>query len=264
MVGIKVAELLYRRNIKTEIIDAAPYIFPLAAHKNIASMIEERLKLMDIGIHMDAKVSRIIPEGVELDKGEVIGADIVCLCVGTKSNIELVANVDVVKNENMNLNKGIVVDQHCMTSCRDIYAAGDCCEGMNLQSKETTVIGLWANAAAQGSCAGKNMAGIETEYYGNILHNITHFFDMDFIGLGDPHLEGEIKEFHYRDFDISVIMKEDKIQSINILGDYSISGILKNHLIRQLMTGESKLSAVQKGLLEKSGLSKEFIQLIGG
>ena len=78
MVGIKVAELLYRRNIKTEIIDAAPYIFPLAAHKNIASMIEERLKLMDIGIHMDAKVSRIIPEGVEMDKGEVSGADIVC------------------------------------------------------------------------------------------------------------------------------------------------------------------------------------------
>lgn len=263
MAGIKVAELLYKRGIRTEIIDAAEYLFPLAAHRHIAEKIERRLEHLGIGISMNKLVERISERGVEFQDGSAVEAELVCLCVGTKSNVELVSNTDVVKDENIQIRKGIVIDSHGMTSCRDIYAAGDCCEGINLQSRETAVIGLWANAAMQGMCAGKNMAGLDTEYYGNILHNITHFLDMDFIGLGNPALKGQMTIFEFQNFEASVVMDGEKIQSVNILGNYSISGILKNYLIKKLIGEKQSLSVVQRGLLEKSGLSREFIDLIG-
>lgn len=263
MAGIKVAELLYRRGIQTEIIDAAPYLFPLAAHEHIARKIERRLEKLGIGLSMNKMVEKISERGVEFSDGSHVEAELVCLCVGTRANVELLSNTDLVKDEDILIRKGIVIDSHGMTSCKDIYAAGDCCEGMNLQSHETAIIGLWANASMQGACAGKNMAGMDTEYYGNILHNITHFLDMDFIGLGNPGLEGEMTKFEFQDFEASVVMKEEQIQSINILGNYSISGILKNFLIKKLSGEKQTLSFVQRGILEKSGLSREFIELIG-
>ena len=56
-------------------------------------------------------------------------------------------------------------------------------EGNNLESGQNQIIGLWANANHQGETAGINMAGGDMAYKGNILHNITHFMNMDFIGF---------------------------------------------------------------------------------
>jgi len=90
------------------------------------------------------------------------------------------------------VNKGIVVDHDMQTSVPGIYAAGDCCEGEELQSNTSMIIGLWANAAHQGATAGANMAGGKAEFDGNFLHNITHFMGMDFVGFGDVRTQGEV------------------------------------------------------------------------
>jgi hypothetical protein len=54
------------------------------------------------------------------------------------------------------------------------------------------IIGLWANAAHQGTTVGANMTGKAAEFDGNFLHNITHFMDMDFIGFGDNRITGDV------------------------------------------------------------------------
>ena len=108
------------------------------------------------------------------------------------------------------------------------------------------------------------MAGCPTEYYGNILHNITHFFDMDFIGLGDVSLGGEHHRFEGKDFFIDLVLHDGTLQSVNIFGNYKISGILKHHLTKQLLGEDASLTPAQCSLLERYGLPGEFIQLIGG
>jgi NAD(P)H-nitrite reductase large subunit len=264
MVGIKVAELLHENGIETTIVDAASYLFPLAAYESVAKVIQQRLEKQGIKFLFGAQVSTITKEGVVLGDGNLLESDIVCLCIGTSANVELVANTKVVEDSPVKVNRGIVVDMHMQTTCPGIYAAGDCCEGINLQTGKTQIIGLWANAAAQGSCAGRNMAGKTTVYYGNILHNITHFMGMDFIGLGDPTLPGERHTFKKEGLIIEAVLEGDRINSINIFGNYKISGILKNHLTKLLIGGERKLSIAQQGLLANQGLSWEFIKLIGG
>ena len=124
-----------------------------------------------------------------LTDGSRIPADIVGLCIGTRAITETVQG-------EVEIGRGIVVDDHMRTSVPGIYAAGDCCEGNNLESGQNQIIGLWANANHQGETAGINMAGGDMAYKGNILHNITHFMNMDFIGFGDNRMQGEVLELY--------------------------------------------------------------------
>ena len=264
MVGIKVAELLYRHGAEVTLVDGAPYLFPLAAYQSTAHVIQRKLEEKGIRQIYSAQVASVNPGGVLLANGQQLDADLVCLCIGTRANLELVANTQAVADQPIRINRGIVVDERMETSCPGIYAAGDCCEGINLQTGKTAIIGLWANAGAQGDCAGRNMAGGNDRYYGNILHNITHFFDMDFIGLGDPSLPGEHHLFRGKDFTTEIVLDGDRLNSVNIFGNYKISGILKNHLTKRLLGGHAHLTPAQMGLMAGQGISREFIRLIGG
>lgn len=258
MVGIKVAELLHAAGVKVTIVDAAPYLFPLAAYRSTAEVIRHKLEEQGVAFAFDAKVSAIDEAGVTFADGTKLETDLVCLCIGTR------ANVDVLRGSGVELGRAVIVNSHMESSIPGIYAAGDCCEGTNLQTGKSAIIGLWANAGAQGACAGANMAGVVTDYHGNILHNITHFFNMDFIGLGDASLSGEHHRFEGKNFTIELVMDEGALKSVNIFGNYKISGILKHHLTKQLLGAEAILTPAQRGLLEQHGLPRDFIELIGG
>ena len=264
MVGIKVAEVLFDRGIETTLVDGASYLFPLAAYKKTALDIQKRLEDKGLKFIFDAQVVNIEEGLVGLADGRNLETELICLCIGTRTNVQLVANTEVVEGQSVKVNRGIVVDEHMRTNVEGIYAAGDCCEGCNLQTGETAIIGLWANAGAQGECAGRNMAGGNDVYYGNILHNITHFFGMDFIGLGDVRLPGEYFEFNAPDYSIGAVVDNGKLNSINIFGNYKISGILKNYLTSSLTGEQSGLTVAQRGILIKEGISTQFIDKLEG
>lgn len=260
MVGIKVAELLWKAGSEVTIADGAGWLFPLAAYENVGREVERRLLEKGYRFCWSAMTKAIVPKGVAFEDGRVLEADLIAMCIGTR------ANTDIVRGEPIQVGKGIVVDRHMQTSCPGIYAAGDCCEGIERQSGNTAIIGLWANAAGQGETAGACMAGENLEYAGNILHNITHFMDMDFIGLGDTRLVGETLEFGDIGSDcyICAVVKNGRIQSANILGNYRIAGTLKTWLLRQLERPEEAIPERMRANLLRMGISDDFIARIGG
>ena len=266
MVGIKVAELLLNAGVDTAMADFASYLFPLAAYENVAREIEKRVAARGVHFLWNAGIQAVTPRGARFSTGDELEADIICLCIGTRANVELVANTQVVEGQPLDIRKGIVVNDRMETSAPGVYAAGDCCEGTNLQTGETMIIGLWANAGCQGETAGVNMAGGSAEYKGNIVHNITHFMEMDFIGLGDVRLPGEtvsfgsLEEGNY----VQAVMKDGALQSVNILGNFAVSGLIKSWLMKKLEDPEAELTDMQRGLLIKNGLSAHFVDLIGG
>ena len=259
----KTAEIFYRKGIPTTLVDGASGLFPLAAYPDVAAMMQAKLNDLKIAQIYNAQVAAIRSNTVELSDGRTLEADCICLCIGVHANIQLVANTKAVEGTEIKIGKGIIVNEQMQTNVPGIFAAGDCCEGKNLQTGETSVIGLWANAGAQGECAGKNMAGKEAVYYGNILHNITHFMDMDFISLGDITLPGEHRRFTGKDFLVEVCMDAGRLNSINIFGQYRISGILKSHLTKRLLQDENNLTPAQRGMLLAEGLPAELINLLG-
>lgn len=259
MAGIKVVEVLEKYGVQVCLADLAPHIFPLAAYPEVSAAIERRVAKRGIDLRFGATIDHMeVREGKNtavMTDGAQVPADLVSLCIGTR------AATQVVQGE-VEVDRGILIDERMETSAPGVYAAGDCAQGANLESGERQIIGLWANANRQGAAAGANMAGGEARFEGNILHNITHFMGMDFIGFGDNRIQGELLEQGSLDGDglyVRAVIAGGKVAGANILDSCRISGILKNYMLR-LFTGEGGgVPDYQRAMLLQAGLTAGFI-----
>ena len=261
MVGIKLVELFHANGIACTLADMAPYIFPVSAVPEVAAEIEARLKEKGIRLAFSKALQAIEEEDGKLKvvfgDGENVSCDLVMMCIGTRANTQTA-------DEKIKVNRGIVVDTSMRTSMPDIYSAGDCCEGNNIQTGETQIIGIWDNAARQGETAGANMAGVKTVYPGNMLHNITHFMGMDFIGYGDVKSTGE--EYTYEDKAKGqkfVVRLQDGVPvCMNFLDSYGASGVFKSYMIKRLEGSREPLSPVSRVRMIREGIPEKVIELL--
>lgn len=259
MAGIKVVEVLEKYGVRVCLADLAKNIFPLAAYPEVSAAIEKRVAKRGIDLRFGATIDHMeLWEGQKIavmTDGSVVPADLVSLCIGTRAATQVVQG-------QVDIDRGILVNERMETSAPGIYAAGDCSQGANLESGEKQIIGLWANANRQGAAAGANMAGGEARFEGNILHNITHFMGMDFIGFGDNRIQGELLEQGSLDGDglyVRAVISGGKVVGANILDSYRISGILKNYMLR-LFAGEGgSVPDYQRAMLLQAGLTAGFI-----
>lgn len=238
MVGIKLVELFWKAGMHVVLADLADRIFPLAAHPDCSAVIEQRLEDKGIGLRFSSALERIEESGRVLSayfKGcdEPLEVDVIILAIGVR------ANIGFVDRDEIAVRQGVLVDTHMETSAANIFAAGDCAQGMNLLSGQQQVIGLWANARNQGFAAGCNMAGNRREYAGEILHNITHFMGMDFVGIGDVSDENPHTVKHEKGMFKQVFYKDGQVCGANFIDFYNDSGLFKNILVkRALQRGE--------------------------
>lgn len=263
MVGIKLVELLVEQRVEVVFSDLAEHIFPTAAFEETSQRIEGRLQERGVELRFGVKAAYAAQRDgraeVCFSDGAAVTVDAVAMCIGTR------AAVGYVSPEEILIDRGIVVDEHMRTSAAGIFAAGDCCQGRDLSTGGTRIIGLWASAVLQGETAGKNMAGLDTSYPGNILHNITHFMGMDFVSFGDKSLPGERRVFQDRDGRyIEATMADGRVNCVNLLDLYKNSGAVMDHMLRGLYPHDAPPDPQERAVLLKSGLPRELIDLLGG
>ena len=233
MVGIKVVELFYEAGGKICLADLAQHIFPLTAHPKCALVIEERLGRKGIKLRFGVEMEKVeeTTRGVRVffkDGTETEEADILVMCTGVRANIGFIDRKQVA------VDSGILVDGHMRTSMPGLYAAGDVAQGKNLLSGESQIIGSWNNARYQGRTAGRNMAGGNEFFPGNIPHHITHFMGMDFVSIGDVNGKDRMDKKNDGKRYIQLFWKEGLLTGANFVDSYTESGAIKNALIKGL------------------------------
>ena len=241
MVGIKVMELFYKAGVEVCLADLAEHIFPLSAHPECARIVEERLEQRGIHLRFGAGIEKVeeTSRGVRAYfKGgtESEEADLLVMCIGVK------ANTGFIDRKQVAIDRGILVDEHMRTSIPGLYAAGDVAQGKNLLSGESEMIGLWSNARSQGRTAGRNMAGENESFRGNIPHNITHFMGMDFVGIGTVNDHDRMEKKYDGKTYLQLFWKGGLLAGANFLDNYTGSGVVKNALMKGLRHDGSSLS----------------------
>lgn len=110
------------------------------------------------------------------------------------------------------------------------------------------------------------MAGASAAFSGNIIHNITHFMDMDFVSVGDVDAAGEVRIVGAPDgpLYIKAVLCDGKLRCINMLDSYRISGVVKNYMLNRLSGNRSPLPPFLRGLLAQEGFTDEFLDLFEG
>ena len=264
MVGIKLVELLVDRGIECVFSDLAPHVFPLAAFDEASERVEALLRRKGVDLRFGVKVeqAQLADDGmadIRFSDGSTTRADIAIMCIGIRPNLSMLDPTQ------FKMGKGVQVDAHMESSVPGIYAAGDCCDALDLQVRAPRQIGLWANAGYQGDTAGASMCGASLPYGGDIAHNITHFLGIDFISFGDKTLPGEKTVFLDEDDKyIIATVRDGQIQCINILNLFENCGTIKNYMMRRLNDPNTPPSPQLDGLMLKNGVPQTLIDVLGG
>ncbi len=236
LVGLKMVELFQALGMEVCLADLAEHVFPLAAHAECAALIEGRLAQKGIKFRLGAAIARVeeTRDGVRAYfQGSSVAeeADLLIMCIGVR------ANTSFVDRKQVESRQGILVDPHMETSVSGVYAAGDVAQGRNLLSGEQQIIGLWANARYQGRTAGRNMAGLVEEFPGNIPHCISHFMNMDFVGIGSVENYDRAESWSDGLKFVQVFWKDGLLTGANFLDACTETGVIKNVLTKRLVQG---------------------------
>ncbi|EMA51745.1 NAD(P)/FAD-dependent oxidoreductase [Halococcus thailandensis] len=212
--------------------DGAEIIHGALEDNNVTPVFDsgvDRFETDDTG-HVSAAVT---PDGDRYD------CEFAGVAIGLDFNLELLQNTDI------ELDDGVVVDEHMQTSVDDVYAAGDLTRYYDTILDEYAQNGSWGSAKEQGSIAGENMVADSEEatFRWVSSYSITHF-DFPFLSfghptLGDDHAEAKFSDTEWR----RVAFKDGKIVGGVLIGDLAPQSKYKK-LIR-----EERVVADQKDVL---------------
>ena len=180
-----------------------------------------------------------------MNSGAVVDFDVLVLAIGVRANTALA------KDAGGEVGRGIRIDSHMRTSLSDIYAAGDCAEGMDISSGETKVLAILPNAVLQGYTAGQNMAGKNETFEKGIPMNSIGFFGLHIMTAGT--YEGEIYEERTEDTLKRIYTKDDLLKGFMLIGLEERAGILTS-MIRE----KTPLSSVNFEIMKKVATTAAF------
>jgi NADH oxidase (H2O2-forming) len=183
LIGLEVAVACVERGLKTTVVEFLPYVLPVLLDKGMANRVQAMLeeKGMKIIVGKGAEEIRGTDKvtGV-LVAGEEIPADLIVVATGVRASTELAKNAGIELGEK----KGIRTNARMETNIKDVYAAGDCAETINLITRRPTMSQLGTTAVKQAKVAGTNAAGGYTTFSGAMGSWVTRLFDTEIGGTG--------------------------------------------------------------------------------
>ena len=216
--------LLEYENLDISVIYREPFILNRQLDEYSASVYENKFKELGVKFFKGASVNEICMDnneniiGVVLDDETYIECDMAIVATG------VIPNAEFINKEFISYDRGIIIDENCKTTEKDIFAAGDVV-GKNA---------IWPLAVKQGIVAAYNMAGREEKIDDSFVYrNTMNFLGIPTVSLGIVDMEEDCivnvrkDETGYKKF----IIKDNVIKGVIVQGDISYVGAL-THLIK--------------------------------
>ena len=239
LIGLKCAEGLHGRVGSITVCDLAPRVLSSILDDTCAAMMQKHLEKNGISFILGTSAKEFQGGHAVMQNGAEVDFDVLVLAVGVRANTQLVKAVGG------EVNRGIVVNDKCQTSLKDIYAAGDCTEYHDISSDLNKVMALMPNAYMQGHTAGVNMAGGDTVFDNAIPMNSIGFFSFHCHTAGSQPkgctMYEEADENHIK----RLFVKDDRLTGFMLLGHMHRTGIYT-----ALIRNQTPLSSVDFARLQ--------------
>ena len=180
-IGSIILEALHASGADLTVVELAPRMVARMMDETAGGMLKRWCEGKGVRVVTGTRVERITavddkggggPLRVQLSSGGTIPARLVVMAVGVRPNTGFLVGTGI------QTGRGITVDQHLATTARDVYAAGDCCEGIDLSTGKPDMLAIQPTAVEHGRLAALNMAGIPTPHRGSLNMNV-----LDTMGL---------------------------------------------------------------------------------
>ncbi|MGL5811301.1 MAG: FAD-dependent oxidoreductase, partial [Nocardioides sp.] len=184
LLGLQLARALSIRGVATEVVEGAEHLLASQVSAPAGRALRRELRRLGTEVYDGTRAVRLTDEGLRLDKGVVLPADLVVLTAGGRPSTTLA------KRAGLMVRRGIVIDRRLASvSDERIHAIGDCAEYRG----RTT--GFVAPAWDQAGLLARRLCGEDVAYDGSRNVARLRATGLEVAVLGDPErAEGEIVE----------------------------------------------------------------------
>lgn len=176
VLGLEAADALQDLGLNVTVLEAVDRIMPRQLDESASTFMSQVLANRNIDLRTGVSAQEIISKdgrvyGVKV-ADELIETDLVVISVGVRANTQLA------QTANLNIERGIVVNEHMQTSVADIYACGDVAQFDGIATN------LWAPAIEQGKVAGISAVGDSATFTNKVEPLSLIAFDTELFSVG--------------------------------------------------------------------------------
>ncbi len=237
-------------------------------------IVEGRLQAEGVTLHFHTELAEVVGKsgkvnGARLKDGSTIKCDLLAYAIGINPRMELARDAE------LTLERGILVNEFLQTNDPDIYAAGDVAQVYDPLTGHSVLDSLWTPAREQGYSAGLNMVGRQEPYIKGAPFNVTRLagltttiigavgrgIDEDILGIarGDSETWRQLPDAIVAQggFDMNhvrVLVGEKTLIGAVVMGDQTLSTPLQ-----KIIAEKMDISGIHDKLLSKDAKIADVI-----
>ncbi|MCP9234398.1 NAD(P)/FAD-dependent oxidoreductase [Lewinella sp. JB7] len=191
LIGIELAEMLHSRHIPVSLLVRESSYWSNALPPEESRMVSRHIVSHGINLRHDTELAEIQDDGggaagaITTKTGERIECQYVGLTAGVHPNIDFLRDV-----AELELGKGILVDDYLQTSVPDVYAIGDCAEVRNPRPGRKAIEAVWYTGRIMGETVAYTLLGRPVAYDPGIWFNSAKFIDIEYQVYGEVPAHG--------------------------------------------------------------------------
>ncbi len=226
LIGVELAEMLSTRNVKSTFLVREDRFWGNVMPKEEGALIERHLKEHHVAIKFQTELKEIVA-GKDGRVDHVItgtGEKIDCQLVGLTAGVG--PNVNFLKETELEIQRGIIINRHLETNIPDVYAIGDCAQFSAPAPGRRPLEQVWYTGRMMGEVVAQNIVGNKTLYSPGYWFNSAKFFDIEYQTYGTvlPNLPEGQKSYYWEHTDgkkcLKMVFENDsrKFIGLNVFG----------------------------------------------
>jgi NADPH-dependent 2,4-dienoyl-CoA reductase/sulfur reductase-like enzyme/nitrite reductase/ring-hydroxylating ferredoxin subunit len=153
-IGLEAAASLRARGLEVDVVSRDRWPLGRVLGEEVGHFVQRLHEGHGVRFHLVAGPRAIGPQGVELEDGRTLPADLVVLGVGVRPR------TDLAEKAGLHIENGVLVDAYLRTSAPGIWAAGDAARYPEPRLGVSVRIEHWVVAQRQGQAVARDMLGL--------------------------------------------------------------------------------------------------------
>ncbi|MFM2377355.1 MAG: hypothetical protein RLZZ165_2452 [Bacteroidota bacterium] len=185
LIGIEMAEMLLSRRIQVTFLVREKSFWNHVLPDEESRMVNRHILEHHVDLRLETELAEIIDDGngkvkaVRTSTGETISCEWVGLTTGVRPNVRFLRNSDI------HLGRGVLVNPYFETNVPNVYAIGDCAEFRNPPPPRKPIEQVWYTGKMHGETVAMTITGDRRAYHPGIWFNSAKFFDIEYQVYGE-------------------------------------------------------------------------------
>jgi len=180
LLGLECAKALRDMGLQTHVVEFSPRLMALQVDEAGGQMLRRKIEALGVGVHTQKNTLEIVDgessrHRLVFADGTHLETDMLVFSAGIRPRDELARSAGL----EVGARGGITIDDHCVTSDRDIYAIGECALWNSL------IFGLVAPGYDMARTVARHLAGEAAAFRGADMSTKLKLMGVDVASIGD-------------------------------------------------------------------------------